>query len=313
LGVANALAAVRAGASQVQGTINGFGERVGNCNLVTVVACLQLKMGRPVVTEKNLARLRDLSVFVDEVANQRPNPRAPFVGNTAFAHKGGIHVNAINKLSKSYEHIQPELVGNSQRVLVGELAGRSNVVLKARQLGLDLSEKNPAAREVLDQVKKLEALGFEFESADASFEILTKKVLKQYKPFFELLDYHVSIRKNNAPPFQYDKCEAILKLKTGEKTDHTADEGDGPVNALDKALRKALVPHFPQLANMRLVDYKVRIVDSTAGTGASTRVLIESTDGVSNWTTVGVSVDIIEASWIALRDSVEYLLSKTTT
>jgi 2-isopropylmalate synthase len=251
--------------------------------------------------------LRDLSIFVDEVANQRSNPRAPFVGTTAFAHKGGMHANAVNKLSASYEHIEPAQVGNEQRILVGELAGRSNVAVKARQLGLELDEKHPAARQALEEIKRLEGQGYEFEAADASFELLMKKVLNKYQPFFELVKYYVSIRKDTR-----DTCEATLKLLVGEnKSLATAvEEGDGPVNALDKALRTALLPHCPKLSLLHLVDYKVRIVDSTAGTGACTRVLIESSNGETNWTTVGVSTDIIEASWLALRDSVDYFFSK---
>ena len=307
LGVANALAGVEAGALQVQGTINGYGERTGNCNLVTAIANLQLKMGRCVLPDDKLAGLRDLSLFVDEVANQRPSGRAPFVGSAAFAHKGGIHVNAVNKLAASYEHIAPELVGNHQRVLVGELAGRANIMLKARTLGLQLEEKSPEALKVLDQVKSLENQGYEFEAADASFELLVRKALGQYRPFFELVEYHVSIRKNAAHNF--DACEATIKLSVGGEKVYTVAEGDGPVNALDAALRQALVRFYPRLEQMKLVDYKVRIIDSKSGTAAKTRVFIESSDGDSTWATVGVSFDIIEASWLALRDSVDFLLA----
>ncbi len=308
LAVANALAAVDAGTLQVQGTVNGFGERTGNCNLVTVAANLQLKMKRQVVRPEQLAQLRDLSIFVDEVANQLPNPRAPFVGSTAFAHKGGIHVNAVNKLPESYEHIPPHSVGNARRVLVGELAGRINVVLKARQLGFDLDDKSPAAVKVLEQIKRLEAQGYEFEAADASFEMLLKKALGQFESRFELVEYDVTIRKHGV--HHVDDCHSRLKLRVGDHEEHQVADGDGPVNALDGAMRKALIPHFPALKALRLVDYKVRIVDSGAGTAARTRVLIESSDGDVNWTTVGVSGDIIEASWFALLDSVEYFLSK---
>ena len=308
LGVANALAGIEAGALQIQGTINGYGERTGNCNLVTAIANLQLKLGRRVLPDEKLAQLRDLSLFVDEVANLRPNIRAPFVGETAFAHKGGIHVNAVNKLARSYEHIAPELVGNHQRVLVGELAGRANIMLKARTLGLKLEEKSPQALAVLDQIKSLENQGYEFEAADASFELLVRKSLGQYTPFFELVEYHVSIRKNSAHGF--DACEATVKLTVNGDKIYTVAEGDGPVNALDAALRKALISIYPKLAGMKLVDYKVRIIDSTSGTAAKTRVFIESSDGDSTWATVGVSNDIIEASWLALRDSVDYLLSR---
>jgi 2-isopropylmalate synthase len=308
LGVANALAGIEAGALQIQGTINGYGERTGNCNLITSIANLQLKMKCHLLPDDKLAELRDLSLFVDEVANQRPSGRAPFIGASAFAHKGGIHVNAVNKLAASYEHIQPELVGNSQRVLVGELAGRANIMLKARTLGLKLEEKSPDALKVLERVKHLENQGYEFEAADASFELLVRKELGQYQPHFELLEYHVSIRKNGAK--NEDTCEATVKLLVNGEKVYTVAEGDGPVNALDAAVREALRRFYPALAAMKLVDYKVRIIDSKSGTAAKTRVFIESSDGDSTWATVGVSYDIIEASWLALRDSVDFLLSR---
>ena len=309
LGVANALASIEAGALQVQGTVNGYGERTGNCNLITSIANLQLKMNRRVLSDEKLAELRDLSLFVDEVANQRPSGRAPFVGSAAFAHKGGIHVNAVNKLAASYEHIRPELVGNSQRVLVGELAGRANVMLKARTLGLQLGEKSPEALKVLEEIKRLENQGYEFEAADASFELLVRRTLGDYTPFFELGEYHVSIRKDNV--LNKDTSEATIKITVKGETVHEVAEGDGPVNALDAALRKALVRFYPQLADVTLVDYKVRIIDSTHGTAAKTRVFIETSDGdVATWGTVGVSYDIIEASWLALRDSVDYFLAR---
>jgi len=308
LAVANALAAIDAGALQVQGTVNGYGERTGNCNLITTIANLQLKMKQRVLPDDKLAELRDLSLFVDEVANQRPSGRAPFVGSAAFAHKGGIHVNAVNKLAASYEHIRPELVGNSQRVLVGELAGRANIMLKARTLGLKLEEKSAEALKVLDQVKHLENEGYEFEAADASFELLVRKSLGQYTPFFELVEYHVSIRKNTA--LGLDVCEATIKLSVNGEKVYTVAEGDGPVNALDAALRAALIRFYPKLEQMKLIDYKVRIIDSASGTAAKTRVFIETSDGDTTWATVGVSYDIIEASWLALRDSVDFLLAR---
>jgi 2-isopropylmalate synthase len=308
LGVANALAGIEAGALQIQGTVNGYGERTGNCNLVTAIANLQLKLDRRVLSDESLAQLRDLSLFVDEVANQRPSGRAPFVGSAAFAHKGGIHVNAVNKLARSYEHIEPALVGNHQRVLVGELAGRANIMLKARTLGLKLEEKSPEALVVLDKIKHLENEGYEFEAADASFELLVRKALGQYRPFFELVEYHVSIRKDNV--LGKDTCEATIKITVDGKSVHEVAEGDGPVNALDAAVRAALIRFYPRLESMKLVDYKVRIIDSTSGTAAKTRVFIESSDGDSTWATVGVSYDIIEASWLALRDSVDYLLAR---
>jgi 2-isopropylmalate synthase len=309
LGVANALAGIDAGALQIQGTVNGYGERTGNCNLITSIANLQLKMNRRVLPDDKLAELRDLSLFVDEVANQRPSGRAPFIGSAAFAHKGGIHVNAVNKLAASYEHIRPELVGNRQRVLVGELAGRTNVMLKARTLGLKIEEKSPQALAVLEEIKRLENQGYEFEAADASFELLVRKTTGDYAPFFELNEYYVAIRKDN--DHGKDTSEATIKITVKGESVHEVAAGDGPVNALDAALRKALVRFYPQLASMTLVDYKVRIIDSAHGTAAKTRVFIETSDGdVTTWGTVGVSYDIIEASWLALRDSVDYFLAR---
>ena len=307
LGVANALASIQAGALQVQGTVNGYGERTGNCNLVTTIANLQLKMGQRVLSDESLAQLRDLSLFVDEVANQRPSGRAPFVGSAAFAHKGGIHVNAVNKLAASYEHIQPELVGNFQRVLVGELAGRANIMLKAKQFNLRLKEKSENTLKVLQKVKGLENKGYEFEAADASFELLIRRIGRHKAPF-ELVEYDVSVHKAHGA--KVDTAQATLKLKVADDTVHEVSEGDGPVNALDGALRKALLRFFPELKSMKLVDYKVRIVDSKSGSAARTRVFVESSDGETTWTTVGVSTNIIEASWIALADSYEYLLAK---
>ncbi len=308
VGVANALASLEAGALQVQGTMNGFGERVGNCNLTTVIPNLQLKLGKRVVSDESLAKLRELSLYVDELANQRHNKRAPFVGASAFAHKGGTHVNAVNKLARSYEHIQPELVGNLQRVLVGELSGRTNVMLKARELKLAVDEKSPETKTILDKIKQLENEGYEFEAADGSFELLVRKVLEHVEPFFELIEYHVSYRRSSEHAI--DACEATVKLKVrGEKV-YTVAEGDGPVNALDAALRQALVRFYPIIAEIRLIDYKVRIINSNEGTAARTRVLIESTDGNATWNTVGVSDNILDASWIALTDSMEYRLMR---
>lgn len=307
-GVANALAAIQEGALQVQGTMNGFGERVGNCNLVSVIPNLQLKMNLQVVNSENLKKLRDLSLFIDEIANQRHNIRAPFVGTAAFAHKGGTHVNAIHKVGHSYEHINPELVGNSQRVLVGELSGRTNVMLKARELKIKIDEKAPETKEILDQVKILENQGYEFEAADASFELLIRKALEHREPLFHLLEYHVSYRRNSE--HAVDNCEATVKISVKNEKVYTVSEGDGPVNALDAALRAALIQFYPQIKEIRLSDYKVRIINSNAGTAAKTRVLIESTNGHHTWSTVGVSDNIIDASWIALCDSIEYFIIK---
>jgi 2-isopropylmalate synthase len=308
VGVANALAAVEAGAVQVQGTINGYGERTGNCNMTSVIPCLVLKMGYDCIPKENLRRLRELSMFVDDLANVRHDIRQPFVGATAFAHKGGIHVNAIEKVTRSYEHIEPETVGNHRRVLVSELSGRSNILMKAHELGMDLDKDTPEVREILQQLKQLEHAGYEYEAADASFHILVQKLLKRHKSFFKLLGYRVIMDKHGDDGHQI--VEASVKLEVDGKVVHTVAEGDGPVNALDKALRAALTGFYPAIAKVQLIDYKVRILDSQSGTAAKTRVIIESTDGKDTWGTVGVDDNIIEASWEALVDSVEYKLFK---
>ncbi len=306
LGVANALAAVRAGAVQVQGTINGYGERTGNCNLTSVIPNLQLKLGIPVVPD--LSRLRELSLFVDDLANCQHNIRAPFVGTTAFAHKGGMHVNAVQKLARTYEHIEPNTVGNHQHILVSELSGQSNVILKARELGFCLEKGSPEVGAILEEVKRLEHLGYEFEAAEASFELLIRRALGPLKAFWEVLEYHSTYIRSVRN--KYETCEATVKLRIGDQEIHTAEEGDGPVNALDAALRKALVPVYPAIGSMILDDYKVRIIGHSQGTGARTRVLIDSTDHHNHWCTVGVSDNIIEASWQALEDSYEYILRR---
>jgi 2-isopropylmalate synthase len=308
VGVANALAAIEAGAVQVQGTINGYGERTGNCNMTSVIPCLVLKMGYECISKENVRRLRELSMFVDDLANVRHDIRQPFVGATAFAHKGGIHVNAIEKVARSYEHIEPETVGNHRRVLVSELSGRSNILMKAHELGMDLSKDTPEVHDILQQLKQLEHAGYEYEAADASFHILVQKLLKQHKPFFKLLAYRVIMDKNGADGL--DIVEASVKLEVDGKVVHTVSEGDGPINALDNALRAALTNFYPSIAKVQLIDYKVRILDSATGTAAKTRVIIESTDGRDTWGTVGVHDNIIEASWEALVDSVEYKLFK---
>jgi 2-isopropylmalate synthase len=306
VGVANALAAIEAGAVQVQGTVNGYGERTGNCNLTTVIPCLVLKMGYDCISKDNVRRLRDLSMFVDDLANVRHDIRQPFVGATAFAHKGGIHVNAIEKVARSYEHIEPEQVGNHRRVLVSELSGRSNILMKAHELGMDLSKDTPEVRDILQQLKQLENAGYEYEAADASFHILVQKLLKSHKPFFKLLAYRVIMDKVGDDG--QDIVEGSVKLEINGEVVHTVANGDGPVNALDKALRAALLNFYPEIANVQLIDYKVRILDGASGTAAKTRVIIESTDGTDTWGTVGVHDNIIEASWEALVDSVEYKL-----
>jgi 2-isopropylmalate synthase len=263
-------------------------------------------MGYDCISKENVSRLRDLSMFVDDLANVRHDIRQPFVGATAFAHKGGIHVNAIEKVARSYEHIEPETVGNHRRILVSELSGRSNILMKAHELGMDLSKDTPEVRDILQQLKQLEHAGYEYEAADASFHILVQKLLKSHKPFFKLLAYRVIMDKHGDDG--NNTIEASVKLEINGQVVHTVANGDGPVNALDKALRAALLNFFPAIATVQLVDYKVRILDSHSGTAAKTRVIIESTDGTDTWGTVGVHDNIIEASWEALVDSVEYKL-----
>lgn len=306
MGLANAIAAVDAGATQVQGTINGYGERTGNCNLTSVIPTLALKMKKASVPESSVRKLRELSQFVDEIANIRHDPRQPWVGEAAFAHKGGTHVNAVQKLVSSYEHVDPALVGNSRRVLVSDLAGRSNIVMKARELGFNVDNDTPELKQILSEIKKLEHEGYEFEAAEASLALLISKALERREPPFVVDGYHVSIRRDKAT----FACQASVKVRVDGKFEHTIAEGDGPVNALDQALRNALVKFYPQLKKVSLADYKVRILNSMAGTGARTRVLIESTDGKSEWGTVGVHDNIIEASLQALTDSLEYRLMK---
>jgi 2-isopropylmalate synthase len=304
LGVANALAAVRAGAVQVQGTINGYGERVGNCNLITVIPNLQLKMGLPVT--QDLSQLREISLFVDEMANVVHDVRAPFVGASAFTHKGGLHVHAVQKLARTYEHIDPSLVGNRQNIVISDMSGQSNILVKAATLGFDLKKGAPEVNEILKRVKQLENEGYEFEAAEASLSLLIQKVLRHHRPMWELLEYHTTYRRSGTGAC--DTCEATVKLRVGDVNEYTVAEGSGPVNALDAALRKALLPFYAQIDSVRLEDYKVRIIGGQLGTAARTRVLIISTDGKNSWGTVGVSDNIIEASWLALTDSLEYKL-----
>ncbi len=305
LGVANALAAVRAGAVQVQGTINGYGERTGNCNLTTLVPCLQAKMGLQVVAD--LPQLTELAFFVAELANCPHDPRAPFVGSTAFAHKGGVHVHAVQKLARSYEHMDPAAVGNRQHILVSELSGQSNVLAKTRALGLDLAKGGPEVTALLAEIKRLEKEGYEFEAAEASFELLVRRRLGLHQPLFTLQEYHCNYRRTGNR--LYETCEATVKLRVGNTHEYTVAEGDGPVNALDAALRKALRPFYPAIDGIALHDYKVRIIDSHQATAARTRVLIVTSDGYKAWSTVGVSGNIIEASWLALIDGIEYKLA----
>jgi 2-isopropylmalate synthase len=306
LGVANAIVALDAGASHIQGTLNGYGERTGNCNLTSVMPIVQLKLKKSSIPPESLAQLKELSQFVDETANIRPNPRQPWVGAAAFSHKGGTHVNAVQKVIRSYEHIDPALVGNVRHVLISDLAGRSNIVMKARELGFEITNQTPELRDMLTRIKALEHQGYEFESADGSLALLIRKALTHTPPPFVVDAYHVSVRREGAS----STCEAVVKVRVGDESEHRVAEGDGPVNALDAALRAALVRYYHQLEHVHLTDYKVRIIDSTSGTAARTRVLIESSDGVSEWGTVGVNDNIVEASLQALVDSLEYALVK---
>jgi 2-isopropylmalate synthase len=306
LGVANALASIDAGATHVQGTLNGYGERTGNCNLTSVMPILHFKYGRRSIPPESLRQLKELSQFLDETANVRPNPRLPWVGAAAFSHKGGTHVNAVQKVIRSYEHIDPALIGNARHVLISDLAGRSNIVMKARELGFDITNTTPELRDMLTRIKDLEHQGYEFEAADGSLALLIRRALIAAPPPFLVDAYHVSMRRDGAGSV----CEAVVKVRVGDESEHRVAEGDGPVNALDAALRAALIRHYRQLKDVHLTDYKVRIMDSTSGTAARTRVLIESSDGTAEWGTVGVSDNIVEASLQALVDSLEYALVK---
>jgi 2-isopropylmalate synthase len=303
LAVANTLAAVSAGAAHVQGTINGYGERCGNVNLCSVIPNLQLKLGYDVLGADRLRKLRAVSRFVAEIANLSIDSRAAFIGDSAFAHKGGIHVSAVERNPATYEHISPDEVGNRRRVLISDLAGCANLLAKARELGLELSDE----RRVLDELKRLEHDGYEFEAAEASFELLVSKLRGTYRPYFELVGFRVIDEHRGA---LMPMSEATVKVKVGNRVEHTAASGNGPVNALDIALRRALGRFYPSIAEMRLVDYKVRVITSNlSGTASLVRVLIASRDDRAAWGTVGVSANIVEASWRALVDSVEYKLS----
>ena len=306
LGVANALASLAAGAVHVQGTINGYGERTGNCNLTSVIPCIAFKLKKSCVPAKSLPKLKELSQFVDEIANMRHSPRQPWVGSSAFAHKGGAHVNAVQKLTTSYEHIDPALVGNRRTVLISDLAGRSNIVIKAQELGFKITNDTPELKAILNRVKELENQGYEYEAAEGSLALLIGKTLRHRKVPFTVETYHVSMRRDS----RESVCEATVHIRVGKIVHHEVAEGDGPVNALDGALRAALARSFPKLKKVTLTDYKVRILDSATGTAAKTRVLIQSSDGRHEWGTVGVNENIIEASLQALVDSMEYALLK---
>jgi 2-isopropylmalate synthase len=313
LAVANSLAAVEAGVIQVQGTINGYGERCGNANLCSIIPTLKLKMGIDCVTDKQLSKLSDVSHYISELANMPHYDRLPYVGNDAFTHKGGIHVSGLIKWEDSYQHINPNLVGNHPRVVVSELAGKGSIIFKAKEQGLPIP-KGKEIEKVLEQIKLLEKQGFQYDVAEASFDLLLRRAQPDYQPPFELVDFMVVVEKRRRPPSKGTQeeplSEATIKVKVSDRIVHTAAEGDGPVNALDQALRKALLQFYPDLTAVTLIDYKVRILEETAGTASQVRVLIESSDGKENWRTVGSSTNIIEASWLALADSIEYWLIK---
>src|SRR5262249_9963150 len=304
--VANSLAAVAEGVGQVQGTMNGFGERCGNANLVSIIPTLVLKLRLDCIPENNLRELRDVSRFVSELANRKPWDAQPYVGDSAFADKGGMHVSAVLKHPNTYEHIDPAAVGNHRRVLISELAGKSNVLWKAREYGIDLDQETPETRRILERLKQLEDEGFQFEGAEASFELLMERALGRHKPYFELDAYRVIVEEESADGEPV--AEATVRVRVKGILEHTAAAVNGPVNALDHALRKALEEFYPNLKEMRLLDYKVRILDESKGTAAKTRVLITSGDTRETWGTVGVADNIIEASWRRLVDSREHKL-----
>ncbi len=318
MAVVNSLVAVKKGAVQVQGTINGLGERCGNANLCSIIPNLVLKMGFKSIPVEKLKKLYSISRLVSELSN-RPHPEnLPYVGENAFAHKAGVHVSAVEKNPRTYEHINPELVGNSRKVMISELSGKSNILRKAKEMGIELLKDSPEVKKVLEKVKELESQGYQFEGAEGSFELLLKEALGLKKKYFELKGFRVITEKRSEDEEAY--AEATIKLEIPEEIakergleenfEHTAAEGRGPVEALDKALRKALEKFYPSIKEIKLTDYKVRILNAAAGTEASPRVLIESTDGKRKWGTVGVSPNIIEASWLALADAFKYKLMK---
>ncbi len=307
--VANTLAGVHAGAVQVQGTINGFGERCGNANLVSIIANLQLKLGYHCVPAAKLKTLSEVSRLVYELANITPFARQPYVGRSAFAHKGGLHVSGIQRNTRTYEHLDPELVGNDRRVLLSELSGRANIVYKAKEFGLELDSSNAKISVLLEELKRLEAQGYTYDGADASFELLMLRTLGLTREHFNFVSFRVFDDKWHEDQAPFSEAVIVLEGPDGARTRNSAI-GNGPVNALDSALRAALVPYYPSLQKMQLVDYKVRVLDNGAGTEARVRVLIESTDGKRRWGTVGLSSNVVEASWQALVDSIEYKLHK---
>ena len=306
LAVANSITAVHGGAVMVHGTINGYGERCGNADLTSVIPVLDLKMNKSCISGDNLKKLKSLSRYISETANQVPVNNRPFVGKSAFAHKGGIHVSAIMKAPRAYEHMDPALVGNQRRVLVSDMSGKSNVVYKARELGIELDTNGYDSSKIVSEIKQLEQQGYQFDVADGSFKILMEKFTDQFEPLFTLESFRVTIEKDKDQPCS---SQATMKISVGGKEEITAAEGYGPVSALDNALRKALDRFFPDLDTMRLVDFKVRVIDGNRATAAKVRVFIESRDQDKIWSTIGVSEDIIEASWQALADSFQFKLA----
>ena len=307
LAVANSLAAVMEGVRMVQGTVNGYGERCGNADLLTVIANLQIKMKRHCLPSASLRQLTNLSVYVSDVANIPPLAARPFVGRSAFAHKGGVHVSAVTKNALAYEHVDPDLVGNSRRVLVSDMAGRSNIEYKAKELGIDLTRNSALGRKIVQEVKQMEDRGYQFDAADGSLSVLMKKAIGEFVEPFNLECFSVITSRTLKNPCL---SQATIKISVDGEEELTAAEGNGPVNALDHALRKALTKFYPQIGQMHLVDFKVRTLEGSEGTAAGVRVLLDSTDGEEVWSTTGVSENIIEASWQALIDSIEYKLSK---
>jgi 2-isopropylmalate synthase len=305
MAVANSITAVQNGAVMVHGTINGYGERCGNADLTSIIPILSIKMDRACVAQENLKKIKILSRYVSETANLVPLNSRPFVGKSAFAHKGGIHVSAIMKAPRAYEHMDPAMVGNSRRVLVSDLSGKSNVEYKAKELGVELGKNGFDSRQIASEIKQMEQEGYQFDTADGTFKILLEKFTDQFKPHFALESFRVTIEKDKDQPCS---AHATIKISVGDKKEITAGEGYGPVSALDNALRKALDKFYPDLDTMRLVDFKVRVIDGTRGTAAKVRVLIESRDQNEIWSTMGVSEDIIEASWQALADSFQFKL-----
>jgi 2-isopropylmalate synthase len=312
LAVANTLAAVAAGVTQVQGTINGLGERCGNADLCTIIPALKLKMGINCISDEQLVLLSETAHYISELGNMAPDPFAPYVGASAFSHKAGYHMDGMNKWPEAYQHIDPAKVGNSQRTVVSDQSGKRNIITKAKELGIDLSNAEKEVKDLLEHVKNLESRGFQYDNAEASFELLLHRAKPDYKPPFELVDFMVVVESRRRPSTRKAEddmlSEAVVKVKVCGEIIHTAAEGDGPVNALDTAMRKALLQFYPSLEKVKLIDYKVRILEESTGTESQVRVLIESSDGISDWHTVGGSTNIIEASWLALADGLEWWL-----